>query len=28
MPSNLMDSLNLKYVYLKPDRKSVSEPCG
>jgi oligopeptide transport system substrate-binding protein len=27
MPSNLMDSINLKYVYLDPDRTSPSEPC-
>ncbi|EAQ96721.2 peptide ABC transporter substrate-binding protein [Congregibacter litoralis] len=24
---NLMDSLNLRYVWLDPDRRSVSEPC-
>jgi oligopeptide transport system substrate-binding protein len=27
LPSNLMDSLNLKYVYLDPDRTSPSQPC-
>ncbi|MDP5055032.1 MAG: peptide ABC transporter substrate-binding protein [Congregibacter sp.] len=27
MPSNLMDSLNLKYVWLDPDRTRSSEPC-
>jgi len=28
MPPNLMDSLNLKYVYLDPSRTSPAEPCG
>ena len=27
LPPNLMDSLNLKYVWLKADRTSPSEPC-
>jgi oligopeptide transport system substrate-binding protein len=27
MPSNLMDSLNLKYVWLNPTRRDHSEPC-
>jgi oligopeptide transport system substrate-binding protein len=26
-PANLMDSLNLRYVFLDPDRKSHREPC-
>lgn len=27
MPGNLMDSLNLRYAWLDPDRTSPSEPC-
>jgi oligopeptide transport system substrate-binding protein len=27
MPGNLMDSLNLRYVWLKPERSSSLEPC-
>ncbi|GAB5413591.1 MAG: ABC transporter substrate-binding protein [Congregibacter sp.] len=27
LPSNLMDSLNLRYVWLNPNRKSNAEPC-
>lgn len=27
MPSNLMDSLNLKYIWLNPQRTSHAEPC-
>jgi oligopeptide transport system substrate-binding protein len=27
MPGNLMDSLNLRYVWLKPERTSSLEPC-
>ena len=27
MPSNLMDSLNLKYVWLDPERRSHDQPC-
>ncbi len=27
LPANLMDSLNLRYVWLDPERRSPSEPC-
>jgi oligopeptide transport system substrate-binding protein len=27
MPGNLMDSLNIRYVWLDPDRTSTAQPC-